>query len=334
MIVARTLADGQLLLTDSKAPITLASPGSPLKCHLRGEHTAICRNPATFPIASVRIRAGVHGDVIDARFVSSNSVTLEGGPGNDTLLAPQRVPNGWGGATVSGGGGRNVIVGNSHTTVSYREAPGPVTVDLAKGFGIARGERDHIVGVTKVEGSNLAHNTLVGSRAGGTIWGGSRGNLIVARSRDTSIHLEPSAGAQFSFPSRIICLEPSTVSGIELTDIATGHCKIGNMTLQLPLRSPGSPVLTLETSPLEDEAERHVELLATPAHTLVGEINYKPAANPQSIPCLLDATGRELLRRKGTLNVVVKELYSWPAEPDNKHLWEIFTTVLTVAHSG
>ena len=56
VIVARTLADGQLLLTDSKAKITLASRENPLSCHLRGDHTAICRRPTSFPIASVRIR--------------------------------------------------------------------------------------------------------------------------------------------------------------------------------------------------------------------------------------------------------------------------------------
>ena len=48
----------------------------------------------------------------------------------------------------------------------------------------------------------------------------------------------------------------------------------------------------------------------------------RPAASPVLM--------LETLRRKQTLHVIVKETYSWPTEPDVEHLWEIFTTVLTL----
>jgi hypothetical protein len=328
VITARTLADGQLLLTDSKAKIRLASRENPLGCHLRGEHAAICREPRSFPIGLVKIRAGANGDVIDARFVSCDSVTLEGGPGNDTLLAPLRVPNEWGRATVSGGGGgHNLMVGNDHTSVSYGEARGPVTVNLLRGFGIARGEHDRIVGITGVQGSDRAHNTIIGSRSAGDIWGGARGNLIVTRSRNTTVDFEQPLGKQHALPSTIVCLQPSPVLSIEPSDIALGHCQVGYMRLRLPMRSPDSAVLTLKPARGE-EAERHVELLAGPAHTLVGQLNYPPTSAPTSIPCRLNAIGQEMLREKGTLDVIVKELYSWPPHSGPSQLWKIFTTVL------
>ena len=332
VIVVRTLADGQLLLTDSRSKITFTTPDSPLKCRLHGDHTAICRQRSSFPIQDVTIHAGNHGDVIDARFLIVDGAELEGGAGNDTLLAPQRVAYERDRATVTGGGGHNVIVGNSHTTVSYREAQGPVTVDLTRGFGVARGEHDHLVGVTSVEGTKQGRNILVGSRSGGHIWGGPKGNLIVTLSRYTSVNFEEPIDRRYRLHSTIVCLAPSTVEDIEPGDVATDRCRIGYMTLQLPMRSLSSAVLTLKVSH-DEEAKRHVELLAGSAHTLVGEANYPPSISPRTVPCALNSTGRQLLRRNGRLHVLVKELYSWPTYPGPAHLWKIFSTVLRLARA-
>jgi hypothetical protein len=334
VIVVRTLADGRLMLTDSRSKITLANPRGPLGCRLRGRHVAVCREPISFPIANVTVHAGSHGDVIDARSLSAYSISLEGGAGNDTLLAPQHSPSSWSRTTVTGGGGHNVVVGNSHTSISYAEAGGPVTVDLAKRLGVARGEHDHIVGVANVEGSNQAHNTLIGSRSRGTILGGSRGNLIVTLSPDTSVDFQQAVGTRRALPSTIDCLKASTVWRPEsITNLTlNGHCNIGKMTLQLPLKSPSSAVLALDTRGIGDSEERHVELLAGPEHTVVGELNYRGTVAHQTVPCRLNAVGQELLRRKRRLSVIVKELYGWPEYPGHHNLWEIFTTVITVAH--
>jgi hypothetical protein len=333
VIFVRTLADGRLMLTDSRSKIRLANPRGPLGCRLHGTHVAVCRERISFPIANVTVHAGRHGDVVDARSLKADNVSLEGGAGNDTLLAPQLLPS-LNRTRVTGGGGHNVIVGNSHTSISYAEADGPVTVDLANGRGVARGEHDHIVGVTNVRGSHQAHNTLVGSRSGGEISGGSRGNLIVTLSRNTSVELEEAVGKRRALPSTIDCLKASTVWRPQSIDNLTlnDRCQIGNMTLQLPLKSPSSAVLALDTRRIWHNEERHVELLAGPEHTVVGELNYRGTGAHQTVPCRLNAVGQELLRRKRRLSVIVKELYSWPEHPSTRHLWEIFTTVVTVAH--
>jgi len=165
VIVARSLAGGELELSDRSAAIALGDPDSPIGCRLHGRHIAICRQPS-FPYVQVTIRGGAHNDVIDARRLLAEGVTLEGGKGNDTLLAPRHASVSWSQVTLVGGQGHNVIVGGPRSVVSYAEARGPVRVDLARKVGLARGERDHVVDVASVTGSANSYNFLTGSTAG------------------------------------------------------------------------------------------------------------------------------------------------------------------------
>lgn len=78
---------------------------------------------------------------------SSADETLDGGPGHDVLTGRG------GGDRLVGGPGRNALDGGAgNDTVSYGGVTRPVSVDLAKGRGAARGESDRLRGIENVIG--------------------------------------------------------------------------------------------------------------------------------------------------------------------------------------
>jgi hypothetical protein len=72
------------LLTDEKARIRLTGAAAG-ECSAHGQHTVTCKSAN-----EVRIVGGNHGDVIDGRGLSV-SASLEGGAGNDLILAPTKA---------------------------------------------------------------------------------------------------------------------------------------------------------------------------------------------------------------------------------------------------
>jgi hypothetical protein len=330
VIVVRSLADGRLELSDRSAPIALVSPGSPVGCHLRGRHTAVCRRPARYALANVTVRGGAHNDVIDARRLLAYSVSLEGGAGNDTLLAPRRQVVSWSTASLVGGPGRNVIVGGPSSTVSYFGASGPVRVDLASGVGLARRERDHIVDVASVEGSLRSYNFLTGSRSGGAIMGGEAGNRIVTLSAKTSVSFQGTLdGGVVPATSTVICHAPSTVNveGVQVREILTGDCRARYLRLHLPMRSLSSAPISIE--PPAAELRPIWTMVLTIGSHVVGQA--QAPAGARSAPCRLNALGLRMLKHSGRVRVLVSEYYSWPEYPNPPQLWIRFTAALTLA---
>lgn len=327
VIIVSSLPDGRLELSDRSAPIILGSPGSPIGCHLKGRHEAVCRHPAPFALANVTIRGGAHNDVIDARRVLAYNVKLEGGAGNDTLLAPRHLPVSWGYVNLVGGRGKNVIVGGPRSTVSYLTARGPVRVNLAQGVGLARGEHDHIVDVASVDGSSRSYNFLTGSRSGGEVWGGGAGNRIVTLSARTSVGFQQSLEGPAT--STVICRAPSTVriEGAKIREILTGECRARFLSLHLPMRSLSSAPISIELPSPEDKTVWTVVL--TVGSQVVGEA--QTPLGSRSTPCRLNALGVQMLQRSRRVSVVASEYYSWPEYPAPPHLWTRFTTVLTLA---
>lgn len=321
LILARTLSNGQLALTDRSTPIVLATPDSPLRCHLRDRrHTAICGEPNNSLLSEVKIVGGAHNDLIDARGLEAGSVDLEGGAGNDTLLAPRNSPYPRR-TTLVGGPGHNVFVGGPGAEVSYAGARGPVRVDLARGIGSARGEWDRLIDVKSVIGSQRAWNSLSGSgRGGGLIVGGGEGNRIVTRSSGTMVRIASEGRRDDGAPSTISCLRPSRVLDPAPTDVLTGHCRVQNMTLHLPMRSVASAPLTLEPT----SGDHGVRVVLSAGSVIVAEAH----SSHRSVACPLNAQGRELLRRERHLSVLVSEYQAWPGSGETPHPSSSFTTVL------
>ena len=320
VILVRSLPDGRLKLTDRYGRIRFATPGGgPLGCHRSGPHVAICRHAVPAALAKVVIRGGAQTDVIDARFLLADQVDLEGGAGDDTLLAPLHVPNPYASSLLTGGPGNNILVGGPHAEVSYLSARGPVKVDLAKEIGIARGERDHIVGVASVIGSNRAFNFLVGNRHGGEIWAGARGNHIVTRSASTTVN---AAGS-----TTVVCIKPSVVKGLEAADVVKGSCRVSNMELHWPLHSLKQPPVTLNAPPREGAAkELEWQVTLTSPRGLVCIARAQAAA--RGVPCRLTLLGLELLRHRHHVRVLVSESYAWAEFPLALHHRVSFTTPL------
>jgi len=337
VIFLRTLSDGRLVIEDRSSQIVFDSPDSPLACRLHARrHVAVCREPARFAIGSVTVAGGPHNDVIDARSLKATSVRLVGGAGDDTLLAPRHRPNAYSTTVLEGGSGRNVIVGGPGADVSYRDARGPVRADLAKGFGFAPGERDHIVGVNSVTGSRGFYNRLAGSRLGGHISGGARGNTILTRSSRTTVGFEgagerpahgfqPTLLGEVRVPSRVRCLAFSRVIEPAPEDVLTGHCTVHDLALHLPMRTAGSAPVTVGSGVATHEGRR---LVLTAGTVVVGEVRTPPGAH--AVPCTLNAVGQELLRSSRRLLVFVSEFSGSTTAPGGDSLWSRFSTVLAL----
>jgi hypothetical protein len=320
VIVARTLADGRLVLTDRSAPIVLGSSHNQLGCRLRGRHTAVCRAP--YGLANITIEGGPHNDVIDARSLLASSVRLAGGAGNDTLLAPKRVPDPSARTELTGGPGRNVIIGGPNSVVSYMDARGPVTVDLARGFGAAPGDHDRIVGVESVRGSTRSYNFLSGAISGGQIWGGAAGNRIIAHSGRTEVTMPAPGGPRV--PSVIACVGPAVVVSLEPADVVTDRCRVEAVKLQEPMRSATAPAMTVQAP---YGGERRV--VVTAGSAVVSEVDARPP--PRVVPVRLNGLGRELLTRSRHLWVLVSEFSLWPGQ--SPRLQSRFTTVIDLGAS-
>jgi Ca2+-binding RTX toxin-like protein len=309
-IVVRSDPDGGLVLTDSAAPIQ----NNAQICALRGPHTIACGGGVES--VSLTVHGGDLGDVIDARGFRGYA-DLIGGRGDDKLYVAGSL------GQLTGGGGHNLLVGNSSTTVSYERSSGPVTVDLARGFGIAPGERDRIVGVGSVTGGT-GLNRLVGSRFGGQIIGGPGRNYLVARGPHAVINL-PNAHQ----PSTVRCASVysrgrSTYVGLlRAGDLALGPCRVASPEVQmLPLRSLDSPVLELRSEPARQIVR--VTLLALPSNASVG--SAPGPVSRSTVYCHLSAVGKRLLRRSGRLRVRIKAEFRKPPSIQS------FTTVLRIDH--
>jgi hypothetical protein len=295
-ITARTLAGKGLLLTDTKARIKLTGAADG-ECTAHRQHTVTCKRAN-----EVRIVGGNRGDVIDGRGLSV-SAFLEGGAGNDLILAPTKTPS-----QVSGGGGHNVLVGSRETTVSYANAEGPVGVDLGRGVGVAPGERDRLIRVHDILGSAEYPNRIVGgakdkvSLAGGEAWNYFRVQAPSIVSVGGGHHHQPSA---------VLCEHGVTiVDGVEARDMLSGTCKVGQVQLLGSLNTASSAFLSVERqSAFEYENVRVARLtvVALPSQASVGEVIEPASGASPTVTCRLNATGQALLRRLKHLHVRVTE---------------------------
>ncbi len=286
---AQNMPGGGLLLRDSGARIRDVTK----ECVLRSPHTAFCPRPS----GSLVIEGGNRGDIIDARGFTGSWFFISGGSGNDKLYAPNF------GGQLRGGEGHNLLVGNRYTSVVYREAEGPVSVDLAKGVGIAPGEHDRIVGVGEVEGSKAYSNRLTSSWApGGSIKGGEGTNYLVAHMGAwVSMAAEHKA-------STVVCAKGARVEDLRASDLALGQCTVEAVSLTLPLRSLNSPVFTIPKAAalgLNDVEPVRVTVRALPSNAVIAQVNVSPSGSPM-LHGRLSTAGKALLRRVGRMRVHVE----------------------------
>jgi len=290
--------NGALLLTDSGSRITLAGTAT-AECTLLGPHAATC---VSFSL--VTVRGGNHGDVIDARKLFGAEPTLEGGNGNDVIYAAQD------GARISAGAGHNLLVGGSReeggsrTTVSYEKAGGPVTVDLARGVGVSRHERDRLVRISDIVGSNRYSNRILGPRGFSSlsnIVGGQAGNYLVARAASI---VQVAKGPHR--PSTVVCENGrSEVSDVGASDVISGTCDVGHVHLFGSIRNTAAPFLSAYTPQWGGFHMTRVTVVALPSGAPICEI-VKPETYIEA-ECRLSAPGRALLQRLGHMGVRVTE---------------------------
>ena len=286
--------DGGLLLSDSISRVRLEGTAE-TGCSLLGAHRAIC------PIYDrVTVYAGDRGDVIDARHLNGEAdATLDGGAGNDVIYAPSE------GGTVVGGAGHNVLRGNKSTTVSYQQAPGPVSVDLARGIAVTRGERDRLVGISTVLGSKRFSNRILGPRRPwdrvSYITGGPAGNFLLARGF-SDIRIAEGAHR----PSTVVCENArSYVSEVESNDLIAGTCNVGQVDLLGPIPNVAAPLLLAFRPELWELPLSRVTVVALSSGDLLCELVV--AAPGAGMPCRLNAGGRAMLKRVGRMLVRVTE---------------------------
>jgi len=285
---------GALLLTDSKSRITLAGAATS-ECALLGPQAVTCQS-----YSLVTVRGGNHGDVIDARKLHGQAA-LEGGNGNDAIFAPHE-----GASTISGGAGHNLLVGGGRTIVSYQAAGGPVMVDLSSGVGVSRRERDRLVGISDIVGSNRYSNRILGPSGFATlssITGGQAGNYLVARAASL---VQVAKGPHR--PSTVVCENGrSYVSEVGASDVIAGTCDVGHIHLFGSIRNAAAPFLSVDTPRQEGFRISRVTVVALPSGAPVCEILEPEAGAYMEAKCRLNASGRALLDRLGHMRVRVTE---------------------------
>ena len=122
---------------------------------------------------------------------------LFGGRGNDVLIGDR---DGW----FSGGPGKDLIIGTGgNILVSYTNSEDPVTVDLGTGEG-SGGDAggDILIGITKLAGSRLGGDTLIGDNQNNFLRGRGGDDTLIGkggrdelRGEDDDDVLEGGAGA-------------------------------------------------------------------------------------------------------------------------------------------
>ncbi len=113
---------------------------------------------ASGPITTVQDQAA-------AEAVAGGNDTLNGGSGNDTLIG------GLGDDLLNGGVGNNSLNGGAGLDgVSYADATGAVTVDLASGSASGAGRNDTLSGIERATGSAF-NDTMFGGGGADTLFG-------------------------------------------------------------------------------------------------------------------------------------------------------------------
>jgi Ca2+-binding RTX toxin-like protein len=321
-ITLSDLPGGGLLLRDAGAAVSVSRGG----CTLVDTHSAICPRIDWGAV----VWGGDEGDVIDARRWTGVAI-IHGGSGNDTLQA------GSGATEVSGGGGRNTIVGRPQTVVSYEDAKGPVQVDLAKGIGTMPGERDRLLAVRNVLGSDVQPNRLSGSwAAGGSLAGGRGSNLLVARGPATML----SAGGPGVAPTTFVCSRETEVVYPEVDDVVVGDCRVDQLVLRPDLNRAAAAFLAVPTAKLHNgEEEGYASEITARVSSGAIVARVRPSTQSARLLMRLNRLGRKLLSKAGRLRVHVQESWrlieggfgaSTQLAPPEELL--SFTTVLRVRH--
>ena len=170
----------EYVITDRAAPLQ-AGAG----CIAVRPWAVRCPTPRTVGDRSLFVDAARGNDLIWLKSLGGDTMAearggggadlIFGGAGNDRLLggAGRDGLSGSGGLdTLDGGPGDDALHGGTERdAVSYQTRKRPVTVDLARGTGGSRGERDVLLDVEGVIGSSAA-DVILGSGGADTLVGG------------------------------------------------------------------------------------------------------------------------------------------------------------------
>lgn len=141
-------------------------------------------------VGSVKVLGGGGDDRV--RSSPRSSAVLDGGPGRDVLVGGPRgdwLDGGPGSDRLLGRGGRDVLDGGGPAPdvldggagadiATYESVRRPVAVDLRRGLGGVRGERDVLRAIQDVRGGTRA-DRLVGDAGANRLSGGAGADLLV-----------------------------------------------------------------------------------------------------------------------------------------------------------
>lgn len=182
---ATIVADGPRVVGTKASDVIVGGPGDNA-IYANGGNDTICAAGGDDEIfagrGSDRVDGGAGVDAIYGEFGNDtlgggggDGDTIDGGPGDDPLDGGPGDLD-----MLAGGPGRDAIDGGTgaHDIVSYKEAGGPVAIDLAAG-AVSGAEQERLTGIEDALGS-AAEDSISGSAARNRLDGGGGGDRLTA----------------------------------------------------------------------------------------------------------------------------------------------------------